>query len=471
MTGDARPEPSGVPADESLPPEDTLGDDGHVNPAQALFEDPADIALNDTTYTPQLGVKTTKAQIKMATLNIRGGGSTTTREKWQHVNQIMRDQRIAVLAIQETHLNEINVNQLNNQFHGRLRIWNSQDPVNPNAGKGVAIILNKHLTSWKEATVRNIVPGRALLISLPWQNTSIVNVLAIYAPNSAQENAIFWESLNSKWLNGNLPIPDIMLGDFNLVEEAIDRLPAHRDSAQAVSKLVAFKEMHSLRDGWRHQNQSDLSYTYTQETTQSQSRIDRIYTSQQVYDHSRNWTINQTPIRTDHSLVSMEFANPGAPFIGKGRWCIPLYLIKNRKIIQFIEDLGTQLEKDIENAAGDARTQVNNPQNLFSIFKKELVSKVRDFSRTETPKMDQRIVNLKKDLHTTLNNSEDSIVEIQVKAAFLEERIKQLEQIRHTKVRDNLAAKNRLENETLSKMRIRKGTPVTPSKLCGCPPL
>jgi len=70
MTGDARPEPSGVPADESLPPEDTLGDDGHVNPAQALFEDPADIALNDTTYTPQLGVKTTKAQIKMATLNI-----------------------------------------------------------------------------------------------------------------------------------------------------------------------------------------------------------------------------------------------------------------------------------------------------------------------------------------------------------------------------------------------------------------
>ena len=42
--------------------------------------------------------------------------------------------------------------------------------------------------------------------------------------------------------------------------------------------------------------------------------------------------------------------------------------------------------------------------------------------------------------------------EIQAKAAYVEERIKQLEQ--HTEIRDNLAPKYRLENETISKSWI-----------------
>jgi hypothetical protein len=150
----------------------------------------------------------------------------------------------------------------------------------------------------------------------------------------------------------------------------------------------------------------------------------------------------------------MEFANPGAPYIGKGRWSIPLYLIKHRKTIQLIEELGIQLEKDIDNVTEDSRNLEKNPQKLFSAFKIELVKKVRDFSRTETPKMDVRISNLKKDLHSILNNPEDSTVEIQTKAAYVEERIKQLELMRHTKIRDNLAAKSRMENETLSKSWI-----------------
>ncbi len=239
--------------DATPPPDHAQGSDGHANPPQAPLETINNVNRGDATSTPQLGVKTTKATMKIATLNIRGGGSTTTRDKWQHVNQIMRDKNIAILAIQETHLNETSVNELNNQFNQRLRIINSQDPVNPSAGRGVAIILNKRLTSWKQVIITHVIPGRALLISLPWKGGSAINILAIYAPNSTSENAAFWEDLISTWVNDNHPIPDIMLGDFNLVEEAIDRLPAHRDSTQAVDKLVDFKDMHALQDGWRHQ--------------------------------------------------------------------------------------------------------------------------------------------------------------------------------------------------------------------------
>jgi vacuolar-type H+-ATPase subunit E/Vma4 len=65
--------------------------------------------------------------------------------------------------------------------------------------------------------------------------------------------------------------------------------------------------------------------------------------------------------------------------------------------------------------------------------------------------MDRQIACLKNDLNRILNDPQDSIEEIQAKAAYVEERIKQLEVRRHTKVRDNIAAKFRLEGETLSK--------------------
>ncbi|PPQ76596.1 hypothetical protein CVT26_012786 [Gymnopilus dilepis] len=74
----------------------------------------------------------------------------------------MRDKRIAVLAVQETHLTEDKVISLENQFERRLKIYNSGDPLQPNS-KGVAILLNKQLTKWQEATTVEIVAGRALL--------------------------------------------------------------------------------------------------------------------------------------------------------------------------------------------------------------------------------------------------------------------------------------------------------------------
>ncbi|KIM39174.1 hypothetical protein M413DRAFT_29721 [Hebeloma cylindrosporum] len=111
---------------------------------------------------------------------------------------------------------------------------------------------------------------------MPWQGDSVINILAIYAPNTPQENAAFWSELSDKWEPGGLPIPDVMLGDFNMVEEAIDRLPPHRDNAQATSKLTNFKQMHTLQDGWRRCNTTELAFSFTQDATQSRSRIDHI---------------------------------------------------------------------------------------------------------------------------------------------------------------------------------------------------
>jgi exonuclease III len=340
----------------------------------------------------------------------------------------MQENKIAVLAIQETHLDERSMNEINRTFHKRLRIVNSADPENPTAGRGVAVVLNKDLTRWNEVKTRIIIPGRAILLSLPLKDSSTVNILAIYAPNTPQENANFWASLLSIWEETSpLALPDIMLGDFNIVEEALDQLPPHRDNAQAVNNLVTFKALHTLRDGWRHNHPDVKSYSYTQQATQSRSRIDRIYVTEPIYTHSRNWDINLTPINTDHCLTSMEFSNPGVPYIGKGRWSIPLYLVKHRKVLQIVETLGLDLQQCIQETQGENWTAHENPQTLFYSFKKTLTKKICDFSCTETPKMDRRIADLKDDLNGILNNSHEPIEEIQAKPAYIKERIKQLE--------------------------------------------
>jgi exonuclease III len=157
---------------------------------------------------------------------MRGGGSQTTQHKWKHINQLMRDNKIATLAIQETHLSPQKVDELNQLFSKSLYIVHSGNPDRPNA-KGVAFALNKKETRWQEIKATEVIPGHALHISLPWQvGHKKILILAIYAPNAAYESKTFFKLIKKKWTDLNLPKIDIMLGDFNIVEDTIDRLPA-----------------------------------------------------------------------------------------------------------------------------------------------------------------------------------------------------------------------------------------------------
>jgi len=104
--------------------------------------------------------KKLKGSIKIATLNIRGGGSAS-REKWNSVNQIMRDQKIAILAVQETHLTNDQLADLNRLFERQLIFYNTADNENTNS-KGVAIVINKRLLAWREVRFEEMIPGRAL---------------------------------------------------------------------------------------------------------------------------------------------------------------------------------------------------------------------------------------------------------------------------------------------------------------------
>lgn len=180
--------------------------------------------------------KKTRARLTIASMNMRGLNSQNMQagNKWQQINQLMKEDAIGVLALQETHLTTETVERLKTLYQRRLHIsWTSAEE-HAEGQQGVAIVLNKNITNIKGVKVHVLVPGRAMLMSIPWHDNLTVNILNVYAPNDMPQNARFWNSLNEKWqTDRTLPIPDILLGDFNIVEDPIDRIPARADDTLA----------------------------------------------------------------------------------------------------------------------------------------------------------------------------------------------------------------------------------------------
>ena len=66
----------------------------------------------------------------------------------------------------------------------------------------------------------------------------------------------------------------------------------------------------------------------------SRGHLDRIYTSKEISNTALNWRMDKPGIDTDHDLVSVQIMNPETPFIGKGRWAMPVFLTKDKKFKQ-----------------------------------------------------------------------------------------------------------------------------------------
>jgi exonuclease III len=389
--------------------------------------------------------KNTRAHLKVATLNMRGRGSGEN-DKWYHINQLLKEQRIAVLAVQETHLTQQHVDNLHRLFGKRLQINFSQGPTT-NA-QGVAIVLNRELTNVQGIQQHTIIPGRAMILELPWHNDLTLTMLNVYAPNAHNDNQAFWESLCSKWEEHNLPQPDMMFGDFNIVEDAIDRLPSHTDPFGPVDKLDEFRSKFNLKDGWRTENPDTKCFSFLQQATGIQSRIDRIYVSENIINSACDWNIERTGLPTDHKMVSTCITDLKSPYIGKGRWTMPHFLLKDNKLIQEIQLLGRGMESCLE---GNERSPTINPQTTFKHFKDEMIKIIRDKAKVAIPKMERQIKNLHKDLDNLLKSPDLDTDVTRHSAGILEERIAKLESQRHQKARKATAAHNRLEGETVSK--------------------
>ena len=111
-----------------------------------------------------------RANINIAILNINGATAPSNNinliEKWASINQTMRKDKIVILTLQETHLDEEHANDIHSCFQKSFHLYYSSDPENPRFSAGIAFLINKALIALEHISVRAIIPGRAAILTI-----------------------------------------------------------------------------------------------------------------------------------------------------------------------------------------------------------------------------------------------------------------------------------------------------------------
>ncbi|KAJ3712217.1 hypothetical protein C8R42DRAFT_594865, partial [Lentinula raphanica] len=402
--------------------------------------------------------KRTTASIKIAALNIRGHGVINPNDldnKWFHARQVMNRKGIGILVVGEAHMDAERRAEIE-QVHGAyLKIYFSKLPNTANAA-GIAFALNKSMTNTEGIQTYEVVPGHALLLEIDWHNNERLSILGIYAPNiSMQENAVFWRKIQDFFeRNPRIRKPDLMLGDCNVVEEAIDRLPMRNDASVAVDALDDLKSALQLEDGWRNTNPSTLQYTFmrtTRDRTKHHARLDRIYHRAGKSDNFYEWKIEMPGIKTDHDMVSVKYTTKSAPIIGRGRWVMPPHILYDAAVKNFIDTEGMKLEETLETLKNREWNENVNMQTEWMRFQERFVNLARERAKIVIPKLEKEIHETATQIDTISNDPLLTDDERLLSTTVLKEKLAMLEQRRHRSTREMTRARNHVHGETISR--------------------
>ena len=400
-----------------------------------------------------------RKQTKIASLNMNGRGEA--HDKWGSINNVMKKWGIAILALQETHPTDRLQETVSKRFRNTLVAVHSANPDNPNTTGGVSFAINKSLIDATKITHQTIIHGRVIMLEIPWGENDKLTIMNVYAPIKNAEKTAFWEELLEKLESEETPDPDIILGDFNLVENPeIDRM-INRGGADPQAARNAMSNLTTtlnLTDGWRRRHPKKRGFTYT---GNGQSRLDRIHTKEDVYPWCEDWRIEHPGLKTDHNIVSVKITSENMPFIGKGRWAIPVNLLKNKQLKKETQRLAVRLQAEVTQTEATDRPTVS-PQRALKAFKEEVRELYRTHQRTHQPRMENAINSLKKELENKADTPGLTEDEIHEHTVILRERIDALEKKRRDEARLLCYTRNRLEGETMSKHWVRSAKENTP---------
>ncbi len=339
-----------------------------------------------------------RAAVQLGTLNINGFGNLIRdhpSNKWGRLYRMMAEHRIGVLLLQETHLTSERTAAIHKMFAKRIRIFYSANPEAPTQRDGVAIVLNARYVKTADAEATEIVPGKAMQVAITCQGGDRKHVLCIYAPTSegtAERKRFFRDVRKYYEDHPQCPKPQLMAGDFNNVEDHLDRLPIGDGPDHSIEALDELKMSLGLMlaDGWRVTYPNIREYTFHRGTGREAvfSRLDRVYVTPALFDNAREWKICEAGVRTDHSLVLVQLTPENAPVVGEGRPLFPLGLLKDKKLSKDIKQRGLEAIKELTTLeAAGARSDISNPQRILHQFKKSVTKLARDRERGVVPKL------------------------------------------------------------------------------------
>ena len=254
-------------------------------------------------------IKSRRTGIKIGTFNMKGR-KLNGRSKFKEISTQLLLEKITLLIVQETRVNDQLIDKIKAE-NPNITIWNSGDHSNK---EGIALIgLNKNMLEIK-VEQETIIAGRLNVYTVTMFSENI-KILAIYSPNELTQKVAFWKEIRE--LSKTELKPDLVIGDFNFVENPLDRFPVRKEENRLMKVFREVRTNWQLEDGWRKANPKTIEFTFDNKMG-SYSRIDRIYIRSNHFERTNNWKIGSTLGLSDHNLVTFEWYSKEEPDTGPG---------------------------------------------------------------------------------------------------------------------------------------------------------
>ena len=213
-----------------------------------------------------------------------------------------------------------------------------------------------------------------------------------------------------------MELPNIILGDFNMVEDIkMDRYGGNprEKHTWGLATLNTLKRETNVVDIWRQLYPKRKEFTWHSLYDNVQSRLDRIYLSKEIVP-----LVNDVEIETfsisDHDLVAIDMTPPEPPTPrGPGYWKMNNSLLKNEEFKELIKnfwvawrerkneyanlliwwDLGKYFLRETIISYSRQKAKANN------VCRKQLVQRIQNLKAEDPPNV-ELLRELREELHT-----------------------------------------------------------------------
>jgi exonuclease III len=140
-----------------------------------------------------------RANVNISTLNMNGLTAPTHgmnfRQKWSTINSTLNQHKLAILALQETHLDQDTIERLHQSLGEKMRIISSSDPDAPRSTAGVTFIINKRQIAPTQYLIHELIPSRALFLKIKWHESESTSLVNVYVPMHRPDHPSFWKKI------------------------------------------------------------------------------------------------------------------------------------------------------------------------------------------------------------------------------------------------------------------------------------
>jgi len=172
----------------------------------------------------------------------------------------MRIKRITILAIHEARTTEEDTIQIEGMIC-KIKIFTNGQY---SSKMGIVFAINKDLVDEDNFHHKIMIPNRASKLKVKWGKDQELTLIKIYAPNDEESKIRFFKKLASMTRN-NKQKDLCVMGDFNCVENDIDRSPPHKDNEKVLASLRKITTRNKLIHVWRMQNPTSKNFSFFQQ--------------------------------------------------------------------------------------------------------------------------------------------------------------------------------------------------------------